>query len=87
MSRPYRTPPPTEAARPWQSRTAKTAPTGIPGSASRAVPTAKAAAIEAVAVRGGRRSAADISRLAPITWLKEAPNMLSAESRGDPVAA
>ena len=40
-----------------------------------------------VAARGGSRSAADSSVAAPITWASDAPNMLRADSSGDPVAA
>jgi hypothetical protein len=42
--------------------------------------------IAVVAARGGRRSAADSNVIAPASWAKEAPNMLSADSSGDRVA-
>ena len=40
-----------------------------------------------IAARGGSRSAADSSAVAPITWAREGPNMLRADSSGEPVAA
>lgn len=55
--------------------------------ARRAVASPKESAMPVIAARGGSRSAADISTVAPITWASEEPNMDSAASSGEPVAA
>lgn len=47
----------------------------------------KASAMPVIAARGGNRSAADISTVAPITWAREEPNMDRAASSGESVAA
>jgi hypothetical protein len=65
---------------------AKVAHSGRPGMARVAVPRTKARQVPVMAARGGSRSAADSSVVAPITWAREGPNMASAESRGEPVA-
>ncbi|GAA3131019.1 hypothetical protein GCM10010521_16320 [Streptomyces rameus] len=85
FSSPQRIPPPREATRPRVRTTAKTAPTGSPGSACTAVPAAKASAIAGRAVRGGSRSAPESRKVAPSTWASEGPNMLTADSSGEPV--
>lgn len=87
MSSPYRTPPPTAATTPWARMIAKTTGSGSPGTARTAVATPKASARPVVAARGGSRSAADISRVAPIIWASEEPNMDRAASSGESVAA
>lgn len=40
-----------------------------------------------MAARGGGRSAAESSAVAPINWASEGPNMLRADSSGERVAA
>ena len=84
--RPPRTPPPSEATRPCRSRTTKTAQTGRPGSASTAVPAAKAREITVRMARGGRRSAPESRNAAPSNCASCGPNMLTADRSGEPVA-
>ena len=52
-----------------------------------AVPRPKTSASPVIAARGGSRSAADNSVVAPITWAREGPNMARADSSGERVAA
>ena len=66
---------------------AKMAQTGRPGIASAAVPSPKMSASPVIAARGGSRSDADSSAAAPMTCASEDPNMLSAASNGERVAA
>lgn len=40
-----------------------------------------------MAARGGNRSAADNTVVAPITWARAGPNIASADSSGEPVAS
>ena len=48
---------------------------------------AKTTARPVSAALGGSRSAAESSVVAPITWARDGPNMLRADSSGEPVAA
>ncbi len=50
------------------------------------MPAQWASASAVIAARGGSRSAADSSTVAPSTCAKDEPNMLRADSSGDPVA-
>ncbi len=83
---PHRTPPPSDATSPCARTTAKTAQIGSPGAASTAVAAAKATEIPTSVALGGSRSAPDIRSVAPSICASDGPNMLTADSSGDPVA-
>ncbi|GGM02552.1 hypothetical protein GCM10010129_52340 [Streptomyces fumigatiscleroticus] len=86
FSRPQRTPPPSDATRPWTRTTANIAQSGSPGTARLAVAAAKAREMPVMAARGGSRSAPDRNSVAPSTWARDGPNMLTADSSGESVA-
>ena len=65
---------------------ASIAQTGRPGSARAAVAAAKASERPASVARGGSRSAPERKNVAPSTWARAGPNMLSADSSGEFVA-
>lgn len=56
-----------------------------PGIASAAVPRPNTADTPVSAARGGSRSAADSSAVAPASWAIDGPNIASADSSGDRV--
>jgi hypothetical protein len=60
--------------------------TGRPGRARAAVASPKTSDKPLITGRGGSRSAADSSVVAPISWAREGPNMLRAASSGERVA-
>ena len=86
FSSPNRTPPSRDVSTPSTKRIANSQPIGIPGIACAAVPAPISATSHVRAPRGGSRSAADISSVAPSTCARAGPNMLSADSNGEPVA-
>ncbi|MDQ1018585.1 hypothetical protein QFZ43_005134 [Streptomyces afghaniensis] len=65
---------------------ARRAQIGKPGRARAAVPAAKIRGRAVRAARGGSRSAAESSSVAPSTCTSDEPNMLTADSSGDSVA-
>ena len=87
VSRPLRAAPPRDAPTPRPDTTTNAAQTGSPGTAKAAVPIANAKDRPLISARGGSRSDADSSVAAPITWVRDGPNMASADSSGEPVAA
>jgi hypothetical protein len=76
-----------EASRPSPRITANVPHNGRPGTASVRLPQPDATATAVSAARGGTRSATESTVVAPSSWANAEPNMLSADSSGDPVRA
>jgi hypothetical protein len=87
LTRPHCAPPYAELARPAASVIASRPQTGTPGMARPSAAAVNSSPRTVSVARGGIRSAMDSSVAAPMTWANEAPNMASADSSGDLVAA